>query len=129
MDFPSDFIRIYRNRWVIQPSSLRPGLTLEIEWTELLPADIGSKHQRNYLVKSSKGLLHAWINSARRGRLSGGTLQNIYSKLKRLTRWMVERDLWRFSELTDEAITSFLLDYKSKVGSCRKHIQVCVAIP
>jgi hypothetical protein len=67
------------------------------------------QHQREYLLKSSKGLLAAWITTSRNSQLAGGSIDGIFRKLRRLVRWMIRRDLWRFGELSEGDITNFLL--------------------
>ncbi|MFG6464168.1 site-specific integrase [Roseateles sp. DXS20W] len=99
------------HHWRLAASALYPDAEPIINWRKLLPVDKGTKHQRAYLTKSSKEFLEALIDmpsAQRRGTLSHATVENWWRWLRRLVVWMVERDLWRFSQLGPEAMLEFL---------------------
>jgi hypothetical protein len=124
MQFSGDFIKVSRNRWDFQPTPLRPDRILEIDWAKLIPDKVGTKHQREYLIKSCGQFLSAWILSSRTGQLSGGSVVGIYSKIKRLVNWMVVRNVWRFGELSKIDISDFFRITEEEEHGLRKHSQV-----
>jgi hypothetical protein len=46
MKFASDYIQVRRNKWEIQPTPLHPGRLCVIEWSKLLPSNVGSTPAR-----------------------------------------------------------------------------------
>lgn len=119
IDASSAIVRKTKNRWYLYANDLYEGETPAIEWGNVLGPDIGTKHQRAYLIKSFKELIDAMVQTPRitKGRLAHGTVLNWVFLIQRMVRWMVARDIWRFS-----AITPFdLKDYIewSKVNDIR----------
>lgn len=88
--------------WHLQTNELFEGRPRVINWRVFLPEKLGTKHQREYLLKSAKGLLLAMINysvgKARSG-LCPGTVMVWWRQLGVLTRWMAEKDIWTYAEL------------------------------
>ena len=99
-----------RNRWYLRANDLFEGERPAIEWNNVLELGMGTKHQRAYLIKSFKGLIHALIKAPRinKGHLSHGTVLNWVFTIQRMVRWMVERDIWRFSALTEIDLYSYI---------------------
>ncbi|SDP94302.1 hypothetical protein SAMN05216303_11421 [Rhodoferax sp. OV413] len=98
-------------QWHLETGQLYEGQLLVINWLVFLPEKMGTKHQREYLLKSAKGLLSAMVDhSVGRARfnLSSGTVQNWWRQLGALTRWMVHNDIWTYAELTLEDCRTFI---------------------
>ncbi|MDQ1924950.1 hypothetical protein [Massilia pseudoviolaceinigra] len=104
----TSFVRKGKARWVIDPSPLNPDRAVELNWTSLIPAGRGTKHQRKYLMKSCKGFLCAWLGSDA-NRRSPGTIHGTFGKIRRLVQWMLVRELWRFSELGEREIEEYVV--------------------
>lgn len=109
------FERIVRketpHRWFLVASPLYPDEQPIIEWHKFLPPDIGTRHQRQYLLKSAKLFVRALINmpsAKRQSTISHATVGNWVRWTKRLVSWMVRRDLWRFSQLHTSDVLEFL---------------------
>lgn len=106
-------------QWRLSPHPLYQNQSLEINWLDFLPSPSGeTKHQRNYIVKSSKELLLLMISDAeiRYGKLSPGTVFHWFEKIKLLVIWMIEKNKWRFSTLTSSDIYSFI-EYRIQLGA------------
>lgn len=104
-------IRVDRHRWYLAVDALYAERKPHIDWRQLLPATGGSKHQREYMLGSMKGLLSAMIDlpeSARIQTMSHGTVRNHFVRLCTLVKWMTARDIWRLSELQPEDLSEFL---------------------
>ncbi len=101
-------------KWVLTPSPLNPDRIIELDWTTLIPAGVGTKHQRHYLMKSCKGFLCVWLASDA-NRRSPGTILNTFGKLRRLVRWMLGREIWRFSALGKHEIEEYVLTVSQKL--------------
>ncbi|AET88013.1 Phage integrase [Burkholderia sp. YI23] len=98
-------------RWTLIATPFSPEQKLVLDWTEFLPRNIGTKHQREYLLKSVKEFLHALINFKKLGRGGGVsplTVSGWFYRLKRMVGWMIGCDIWRFSQLDDVMISVFL---------------------
>lgn len=105
--------------WRFRVSALYKGETSEIDWRTLLPAGVGSKHQREYLIASVRAFLEERIEHPKRKSRSGlahSTVMQWYMGLKTLVRWMVQRNIWRFSKLTSEDVIDFLSERKARHG-------------
>lgn len=99
------------HHWVLQTTALYDFKTVNLYWNSFLPEDLGTKHQRAYMLKSAKQLLMSLIKFPRsrsRNRLSGVTVQNWFDDTKRLVTWMFQNGIWRFSELEIEDAIIFL---------------------
>lgn len=103
-----------KSRWVIAPSPLNPDHIMELNWATLIPAGVGTKHQRQYLMKSCKGFLRVWLASDA-SRRSPGTILGTFCKLRRLVHWMLGRGLWRFSELGKHEIEEYIVTVSQKL--------------
>ncbi|WP_161789590.1 tyrosine-type recombinase/integrase [Janthinobacterium lividum] len=108
MDDSDCFAVMGRTRWVLRPNPLNPEREGVIDWSTLELSGIGTKHQRAYLAKSAKELLVAYVRNAKRNALSPSTVPGIFTKIRRLVRWMVEREIWRFAQLSEQNIADFL---------------------
>lgn len=99
-------------KWLLQPEQLKPHENLSLDWLDVLPAGLGSKHQRAYLLLSMKQFVQLMLQQAigidnRRG-LSNKTTVNWFNSLRLLARWMVDRSQWRFSQLALSDLAEFL---------------------
>lgn len=110
MNQPSVIIKKSKNRWYLRANDLFEGVCPTIEWNNVLEIGNGTKHQRAYLIKSFKGLIHALTEAPRinKGKLSHGTVLNWVFTIQRMVRWMVERDIWRFSALTEIDLHAYI---------------------
>lgn len=98
-----------RSRWVLESSALYDGEESTIVWANLIPQSMGTKHQRTYLMKCMKGFFVASSVSIVTGaQYDQSTLQVRYRYLVTLVRWMIARDIWRLSSLTEEDFVQFM---------------------
>lgn len=109
-DMDTAVVRKTRNRWYLYANDLYDGETPAIEWGNVLEPGIGTKHQRAYLITSFKELIDAMIRTPRitKGRLAHGTVLNWVYLIQRMVRWMVSRDIWRFSAITTVDLKDFI---------------------
>ncbi len=97
--------------WKINPHALHDERNFGINWELVHFGTQGSKHERHYLLRSMKGYLDCYISNGNFDGgtgISPGTIINTHSRQKRLVHWMIERGLWRFSQLTQRDLLSFL---------------------
>lgn len=106
--YPDCFASIGRSRWVLKSHPLNPEKQGVIDWSTLGVCGYGTKHQRTYLVKSAKELLCAYAQYSKRSGLSPSTVPGVFAKIRRLVKWMVSRELWRFGQLSEQDIVDFL---------------------
>lgn len=114
------------HHWRLAANALYPDARPIINWLKLLPADVGTKHQRAYLTKSAKEFLAALIempSAQRRGTLSHATVENWWRWLRRLVVWMVDRDIWRFSQLSASSILEFLRERSVSADGSGKRLR------
>ena len=98
----SIIIKKTRNRWYLATNDLYDGAEPFINWQAFLPPNEGTKHQRSYLLESSKELVIALISAPRDKKgeiLAHGTVLNWVWMIRRLVRWMISDGIWRFSAL------------------------------
>lgn len=110
LDATSAIVRKTRNRWYLYANELYEGETPAIEWGNILERGKGTKYQREYLMKSFKELIDAMVRLPRitKGRLAHGTVLNWVFAIQRLVRWMVERDIWRFSGIKPADLKEYI---------------------
>lgn len=110
IDASSAIVRKTKNRWYLHANDLYDGETPAIEWGNVLEEGIGTKHQRAYLITSFKELIDAMARAPRitKGRLAHGTVLNWVFLIQRMVRWMVARDIWRFSALTPADLNDYI---------------------
>jgi integrase len=105
-------------RWYLNASELYPDMEPYIDWVTFLPPELGTKHQREYLIKSSKQFLSAWCSST--SSVAHNTVKNRFWQLKRLVGWMARYGIWRFSKLTFDDMSEFIVSQgKRKVIATR----------
>lgn len=107
----SVIIRKSRNKWYLATNELYDGLEVNIHWDNTIPPSVGTKHQRAYLLKSVKGLIVAMAAAPRDQKgdmLAHGSVLNWWYTIRRLVRWMIKRDCWRFSALSSADISAYL---------------------
>jgi integrase len=108
-----------RSRWYLRADHLYDDKERQVDWHTFLPKIGGTKHQRTYLLKSCKGALEAIIGTPRKTQRKGPALSTIFvwvSFLRRLTRWMTAKNIWRFSSLTGDDVSEY-------VESCSESIR------
>ncbi|AQT51624.1 hypothetical protein BHQ31_14995 [Burkholderia cenocepacia] len=101
------------HRWFLAESPLYPDEQPTIDWIKFLPPGVGTRHQRQYLLKSVKYFLRALINmpsAKRHSMISPATVKNWVKWTRRLVAWMVGRDIWRFSQLQTLEMLDFLTE-------------------
>ncbi|KAF1037011.1 MAG: hypothetical protein GAK33_03495 [Burkholderia lata] len=109
--FESVVIERTRYTWVLAVDALHDGKRPKIDWRTFLPRSGGSKHQREYLLCSLRGLFVALIEAPRQlrsDRLSHDTVFNWYYALRRMIRWMTARNIWRFSSLSRQDVAEYI---------------------
>lgn len=106
---------INRSKWVFQATELYAEEESTISWAGLIPPSFGSKHQRAYLMKSMKGFFKAASSSLHTDiQYDQSTLQVRYRYIVTIVRWMIERNIWRLSALTEDEFINFMQDRKGK---------------
>lgn len=109
--FESVVIERTRYTWVLAVDALYDGKRPTIDWRTFLPNNGGSKHQREYLLRSLRGLFVALIEAPRQlksDRISYGTVLNWYYTIRRMIRWMTSRNIWRFSSLGPQDVAEYI---------------------
>lgn len=100
-----------RYYWELAASPLYDEEKPRISWRAFLPPTGGTKHQREYLLRSVRGLIAAMIDRPRQTKgdhLAHSTVMNWTFEIRSLISWMTERDVWRFSALTGQDIADFI---------------------
>ncbi|EKU79512.1 hypothetical protein HMPREF9710_05217 [Massilia timonae CCUG 45783] len=109
-----------RSKWVFESSALYDGEDSTIAWSKLIPQSMGTKHQRAYLMRSMKGFFAASSSSIITGtQYDQSTLQVRYRHIVTLVRWMVARDIWRLSALTENEFVEFMQERRGKFTTSR----------
>ena len=131
MDLPDDVvIRQTPHRWYLRTTTLYPESHPFLNWLDFLPSGFGTKHQREYLTRSTKEFLAAWIRtSVGYGGLSHNTLEGHFFRLRSLARWMVERGIWRPAQLSVDDMADFLrgrLGRNGKIASATMHEHIAL---
>lgn len=109
--FESVVIERTRYTWELAVDALYDGKRAKIDWRTFLPHSGGSKHQREYLLCSLRGLFVALIEAPRQmrsDRISHSTVLNWYYAMRRMTRWMTSRNIWRFSSLSPQDVAEYI---------------------
>ncbi len=111
-------IQMERWRWRFQSGRLHRDRERDIDWKTLLLPNAGSRHQRSYLLNSSKGLLLALIDTATcKGDLpASGTVFGWLSLIRRLVHSMMHRDVWLFADLKPDDMLDFLSAMRAADG-------------
>jgi site-specific recombinase XerC len=97
--------------WDLAVDPLYDNKIARIDWRVFLPASGGSRHQREYLLRSVRGLMQAMLEKPRQVKgehLSHATVKNWTFEIRRLIRWMTERDIWRFSSLNGQDVAEYI---------------------
>lgn len=105
--------------WQLRTSDLYKDQSASIEWLHALVPEIGTKHQRSYLLKSMKQLLTAMVRHPTRkwrATLAHGTVLGWYKFIVSLARWMTEKDIWLFSELDIDDLLAFFKTRRARHG-------------
>lgn len=108
-----------RNVWILRNSALYRDAERNIAWLSFLPPDIGTKHQREYLLGGSKELFELMFDeelAPNKQEYSAGTAVLRFNRLQALVRWMAKKDIWRFSQLTADDVISFLRERRGRGG-------------
>ncbi|MEM8511681.1 integrase [Massilia sp. MP_M2] len=109
-----------RSKWVFESTALYDNQDSTIVWANLIPLSMGTKHQRNYLMKSMKGFFVASsISMVTGAQYDQSTLQVRYRYIVTLVRWMVAKNLWRLSALTTSDFVDFMQGRRGKFHTHR----------
>lgn len=101
--------------WKLRTHDLYENKEVEINWLTFLPENGGTKYQRSRLITSSKDFLLLMIERPYKKWRFGVSAQSVfnwYVRLRRLVRWMAEREIWFFSKLNVDDIILFLKSIK-----------------
>ncbi len=107
--------KISPKKWIIAKHALYSESKRVVDWTELLPREKGTKHQREQLRKSAREFFYCWTMymEGYTKKLSPATVQLMYTRLKTFILWMTSRDIWKFSSLTEAELLDFLRSRKA----------------
>ncbi|WP_081336133.1 site-specific integrase [Burkholderia vietnamiensis] len=105
-----------RTVWRIKASRLQPDGDLKVSWGDVIPARVGTKHQRHVLLSSAKKLYLSMYGPAnpKRKSYSPTTLCQGFSRLRTIIRWMVAKDIWRFSDIDADHLLEFFREVKPR---------------
>lgn len=106
-----------RLKWKLRTTDLYDGREVEIDWINFLPEHGGTKYERSRLITSSKEFLLLKIERPLRkwrSELSAGSVVNWYKHLRSIVRWMSERGMWQFSELSSNDLLDFFKSKKAR---------------
>lgn len=108
-----------RTVWRIKASRLQPDGDLKVSWGGVIPAGVGTKHQRHTLLSSAKRLYLSMYGpgNPKRTLYSPTTLCQGFSRLGTIIRWMVVRDIWRFSDINADHLLEFFREIKPRGSS------------
>lgn len=108
------------HRWYLRPDPLQHDEERFLDWLSFLPEHGGTRHQRQYMLKSAKGMLRARINAPRAARngetLSSTSVRQWFLHLRAICHWMFERQAWRYSSLTPNDYLAFLASRPPRSG-------------
>jgi integrase len=105
-----------RNVWRITASELHPDEDFALNWGRVIPPSLGTRHQRHVLLSSAKELYIAICgpSNPRQRLYSPLTLRLNFIRLRALIRWMVERGVWRFSDIDPDHLIDFFSQIKAR---------------
>jgi len=105
-------------RWRVPSGRLFRDRERDIDWHTVLLPGAGSRHQRRYLLSSTKGLLLALIDTAAsKGDLPAvGTVFGWLSLIRRLVHSMMKREVWLFADLRPDDMLDFLSAMRAADG-------------
>ena len=97
------------NYWTINSRNLGNGART-LRWDKYLPVGVGTKHQRSYHLQSAKQFMTMILAARERrtGDMSPEGVLHYFRQLRLLSRWMIHRNLWRFSQLRPSDVRGFL---------------------
>lgn len=106
----SPIIRKTQDSWILREDSTRGEHALR--WDTFLGGFSVSKHHRETLRRACQQVLQAIVDDIvlRRGVMSAGTCRAQYFDLRRLARWMVGHEIYRFCDLNSASISAYLKD-------------------
>lgn len=101
--------RVDRSTWLLQNDKLQEGPVV-INWQSLEIHGDASAYQRQLIRDNAKEYLEAVIawREERLGGIGARSINNRFSKVRTLVKWMSKRGLWRFSDLTPELVNNFM---------------------
>lgn len=104
------FTEITDSHWYLPAHPLYPGEKFILVWKEFVPPNILPRQQEASLIESAQQLLVALLDQAKspNERLSPGSVQGTFYRLRRLVRWMVGNGLWQFNQLTGVHLLQYL---------------------
>lgn len=107
----SDSIIYGRHIWRFPPTKLEPERTYEIDWGLAIPTGVGTKHDRSSLLRTCKSFFRTVYCTAT---FNGATRIVAFRRLCTFVKWMIAREIWRFSDLTSTDIVNFLKSRKPR---------------
>lgn len=110
--------KILKSAIILNADALNEGIKFKLKLNELLPQNHVSKYRKEYLVRGCKELMLAIIElyEQRYAAPSPRTIVNIFKRLRMLVRWMWGREMWRFGQLTQSDIHTFIESVSSWRG-------------
>ncbi|WP_157421950.1 tyrosine-type recombinase/integrase [Acidovorax sp. Root219] len=103
--------------WKLQSHALYDAGLVEINWLKFLPEGVGTKYQRARLLEVGRVFLREYINhpvGRWRVEVSAQTINNQYTTLRILFRWMIERGIWRLSDLCPDDAIEFIASRRAR---------------
>lgn len=107
--------------WTIPQTELYVKRELKLYWGKLALADDATRHQRQYLTRSLKQFMSAYMDllGARYGGISGATVLGVWGRINVVVSWMTERQIWRLSQLTRDDMIEFLRSPGQRTNTAR----------
>lgn len=102
--------------WSVADFPLLPDANLDLKWNQSIPPGLGTKYQRARLSGAMKRFYDAAFgdDNPRGITYSPTTLLGNHGRLRQLVQWMVERQIWRFSDITASHILAFCRGLKPR---------------
>jgi integrase len=99
-----------KNSWYFSNHALHEGRTFSIDWSTFHFELIEKKHDRHIFISSAKEFLRAVIKQlpSIAAQSSPGSMANFGRLLRRLIRWMIEKEIYRFSFLEEDHMVAFV---------------------
>jgi integrase len=105
-------VRETKAKWYLQKHALYESREISLNWASFAFGEILKKHDRSVFGKSAKAFMRAFIShmDSFGEHPSPGSISNYGRRLRTLVRWMVDRKIYRFSDLNSSDLVEFLQD-------------------